>query len=104
MRLMSSGSSWSLNTECEDAASPRASPGLERHSSSFLTVIPMDCYQKTTCRLCESTELSNVLSLTATPPGNHFVLAKDSHREQPRYPLGLNFCVARLNSYHFTTG
>lgn len=57
-------------------------------------IMPMDCYQKTTCRLCESTRLTNVLSLTPTPPGNHFVLPKDSHREQPRYPLGLNFCNA----------
>lgn len=52
----------------------------------------MDCYEKTTCRLCGSARLSNVLSLTATPPGNHFVLPEDAARVQPRYPLALNFC------------
>ena len=52
----------------------------------------MDYYHKTTCRLCESTDLTLVLSLTPTPPGNHFVTAENRDKPQPAYPLALNMC------------
>ncbi|MES2176525.1 MAG: class I SAM-dependent methyltransferase [Gemmatimonadota bacterium] len=54
----------------------------------------MDFYHKTTCRLCDSTDLSLVLSLTPTPPGNHFVTAENRNKPQPVYPLALNMCEA----------
>lgn len=52
----------------------------------------MDYYQKTTCRLCESADLTLVLSLTATPPGNNFVTAANRGKPQAAYPLALNMC------------
>ena len=51
-----------------------------------------DCYEKTTCRLCGSGRLTKVLSLTPTPPGNHFVPIADRDKPQKSYPLALNFC------------
>ncbi len=52
----------------------------------------MDCYDKTTCRLCGGSRLTTVLTLTPTPPGNHFVALADRDKVQASYPLGLNFC------------
>jgi SAM-dependent methyltransferase len=51
-----------------------------------------DIYERTTCRLCESSALTRVLSLTPTPPGNHFVAPEDAGIAQKCYPLALNFC------------
>jgi hypothetical protein len=52
----------------------------------------MDCYERKTCRLCDSERLTTVLTLTPTPPGNHFVAVADRDTVQTVYPLGLNFC------------
>lgn len=42
--------------------------------------------------MCASSQLTNVLTLTPTPPGNHFVSPEDADKPQASYPLGLNFC------------
>jgi SAM-dependent methyltransferase len=51
-----------------------------------------DSYEKKVCRLCGSARLTKVLSLTPTPPGNHFVPLADRDKPQKSYPLALNFC------------
>lgn len=51
-----------------------------------------DCIAKHDCRLCGSTDLVTVLTLTPTPPGNHFVDEARLHEPQPTYPLELRFC------------
>ena len=51
-----------------------------------------DCYEKKICRLCGGARLTKVLSLTPTPPGNHFVPFADRDKPQKPYPLALNFC------------
>jgi SAM-dependent methyltransferase len=52
-----------------------------------------DVYQKKTCRLCEGRNLEQVVHLTATPPGNHFVFREDLDVVQATYPLDVNFCA-----------
>ncbi len=54
----------------------------------------MDSYERTTCRLCGNGGLANVLTLTPTPPGNHFVSKEDKDKPQTSFPLALNFCEA----------
>jgi hypothetical protein len=51
-----------------------------------------DFYQRTTCRMCESEALKQVLELTATPPGNHFLAPQDLDRPEAVYPLELHQC------------
>jgi SAM-dependent methyltransferase len=46
------------------------------------------------CRLCESRDLEMVVSLTPTPPGNHFLRADEVGQVEPVYPLELHFCRA----------
>jgi len=55
-------------------------------------VINLECYKKEHCRLCDSTHLQNVLKLTPTPPGNHFVKKEQLGITQACYPLELDFC------------
>lgn len=49
-------------------------------------------YKRETCRLCDSLQLNNILTLTPTPPGNHFVKKEQVGMKQTCYPLTLNFC------------
>lgn len=44
------------------------------------------------CRLCSSTALEVVLSLTPTPPANACVTAEHLGEEQPRFPLDVAHC------------
>lgn len=44
------------------------------------------------CRLCESSELSPVLSLGPTPLANHFVTAAQRGVTQPNFPLNVHLC------------
>lgn len=50
------------------------------------------CYFKDRCRLCDQQVLQRVVTLTPTPPGNHFVSADERDIPQPAYPLELYFC------------
>lgn len=53
-----------------------------------------DYYQRTTCRMCESDGLTQVLVLTPTPPGNNFLTAEELEGPEPAYPLELHQCGA----------
>ena len=50
------------------------------------------CRRRTTCRLCESKDLSLVFSLTPTPPANAFLSDEALHHKEEYYPLDLFFC------------
>ena len=49
-------------------------------------------YRRRSCRLCGSNQLSQVLSLTPTPPANAFVTEDAALRPQSTYPLELSLC------------
>lgn len=49
-------------------------------------------YYKDCCRLCSSKNLTKVVELTPTPPGNYFVKQEDYDVEQECFPLELFFC------------
>jgi hypothetical protein len=53
-----------------------------------------DFYQRTTCRMCESEALEQVLVLTPTPPGNNFLAADQLDKPESAYPLELYQCGA----------
>lgn len=53
-----------------------------------------DSYRRTTCRLCGSPELEEVLKLQPTPPANAFVAAELVGTEQPVFPLDVFFCAS----------
>ena len=50
------------------------------------------CIRRQTCRLCDSTDLTNVFSLTPTPPANAFVSQDQIDQIQQVFPLELFFC------------
>ncbi|MEK9754832.1 MAG: methyltransferase domain-containing protein, partial [Rhodospirillaceae bacterium] len=50
------------------------------------------CHRRATCRLCGSSELTQVLSLAPTPPANAFVPESELGRPQEVFPLDLFFC------------
>ena len=50
------------------------------------------CRHRDDCRLCGSTDLGKVLSLTPTPPANAFVDDAGRRQKQPVFPLDLWFC------------
>lgn len=52
------------------------------------------CHKKETCRLCGAKDLASVLTLAPSPPANAFVGADALDRDQPVYPLEVNFCGA----------
>lgn len=52
------------------------------------------CHRRTTCRLCGSGHLTEVLSLAPTPPANAFVPVAALDDEQERFPLDVFFCEA----------
>jgi SAM-dependent methyltransferase len=49
-------------------------------------------HHRDTCRLCDSSNLTNVFSLTPTPPANAFVSKDQLTTPQPVFPLDLYFC------------
>jgi hypothetical protein len=51
-----------------------------------------DYYQRTTCRMCQSRALRQVLVLTPTPPGNNFLTSEQLEKPEPAYPLELYKC------------
>ena len=50
------------------------------------------CKRRSACRLCGSADLTNVFSLTPTPPANAFVGPDQLDQEQAAFPLDLFFC------------
>ncbi len=50
------------------------------------------CRHRSDCRLCGSGDLTEVLSLTPTPPANAFVGEDDLGREQAVFPLDVFMC------------
>jgi SAM-dependent methyltransferase len=51
-------------------------------------------FHRDTCRMCDSRELSMVLTLRPTPPGDHYVTADALSTPQPAYPMALVLCAA----------
>jgi SAM-dependent methyltransferase len=49
--------------------------------------------RRTTCRMCHSGDLSLILGMTPTPPGDHYVSAAARSEPQPAYPLDLVMCA-----------
>jgi SAM-dependent methyltransferase len=49
-------------------------------------------YRRTTCRLCGSTRLSTVVSLTPTPPANGLTTAAQRSMPLPSFPLEVRRC------------
>lgn len=76
-----------------------------------------DYYHRTTCRVCEGTDLIKVLDLGSTPPANAYVRKEDLKKTEKAFPLVLYFCrncsLAQLldvvdpevlfKDYHFLT-
>ena len=54
--------------------------------------MPNGYTRRTTCRLCDGTDLANVFSLAPTPLANAFVTAEALGRKQRLFPLDLFFC------------
>jgi len=52
----------------------------------------VDVYERKDCRICLSTNLSSVMTLTASPPGNNFVSLEEKNQNEDTFPLQLNFC------------
>ncbi len=52
------------------------------------------CHRRSTCRLCGSDQLSEVLSLKPTPPANAFVPESECGTDQEKFPLDIFFCDA----------
>lgn len=77
-----------------------------------------DYIHKTTCRVCEGTDLVKVLDLGSTPPANAYLKKEDLEKLEQSFPLVLYFCrmcsLAQLldvvnpeilfKDYHFLTG
>ena len=49
-------------------------------------------HRRDKCRLCDSTQLTEVVSLTPTPPANAFVAEAALNEKQPSFPLDVFFC------------
>jgi len=71
------------------------------------------------CRLCESSDLSNVIKLSPTPAGNNFLTENEKNQgSEPIFPLDVNFCKTCFHlqlghvvdpdhlfkDYHFVSG
>lgn len=77
-----------------------------------------DYTHKTTCRVCEGTDLVRVLDLGSTPPANAYLKKEDLGKPEKSFPLALYYCrtcsLAQLldvvnpeilfKDYHFLTG
>ena len=76
-----------------------------------------DHVRKTTCRVCEGTDLVQIIDLGSTPPANAYISTEDLNKEEKTFPLVLYFCrtcsLAQLldvvhpeilfKGYHFVT-
>ena len=51
-----------------------------------------DSYLRTSCRMCDRSNLVPVMTLTPTPPGNTLLTREELGQSRPRYPLELYFC------------
>ena len=74
--------------------------------------------RKTTCRVCEGTDLVKILDLGSTPPANAYIKRENLNKPERSFPLALYFCrncsLAQLldvvdpeilfKDYHFLTG
>ena len=49
-------------------------------------------YQRTTCRLCDSTRVVSGVKFEATPPGDIFIPREALDKPQERYPLEVMLC------------
>ncbi|MDO8561320.1 MAG: class I SAM-dependent methyltransferase [bacterium] len=77
-----------------------------------------DCVHRTTCRICEGSDLVKILDLGKTPPANAYLRKEELGNPEPVFPLALYFCrtcsLAQLldvvdpevlfKDYHFLTG
>lgn len=77
-----------------------------------------DHIRRTTCRVCEGTDLVKVLDLGSTPPANAYLKEEDLGKPEASFPLALYYCrtcsLAQLldvvnpeilfKDYHFLTG
>src|SRR3989344_8842778 len=77
-----------------------------------------DCIHKTTCRICEGSDLVEVLNLGKTPLANAYLRKEELGNPEAIFPLVLYFCrtcsLAQLldvvnpeilfKGYHFLTG
>ena len=61
----------------------------------------VDYYLRSTCRMCDGHELSRVMELIPTPPGNNFLTEDEINKSEPSYPLELYFCST---CYHIQLG
>ena len=48
--------------------------------------------RRSACRLCGSKDLTVVLPIVGTPPGDHYVTEEDRKKTQETYPLDLVLC------------
>jgi hypothetical protein len=53
---------------------------------------PTEIVRRTTCRVCDTTDLDPVLSLGPTPLANAFLRSPDAFAAERSYPLDLYFC------------
>ncbi|MFA6339070.1 MAG: sugar nucleotide-binding protein [Candidatus Paceibacterota bacterium] len=51
-----------------------------------------DYYRRKKCRICDSTDLVEILNLGKTPLANSFIKSEDLKSEEKTFPLALNFC------------
>jgi len=52
-----------------------------------------DCVHKTTCRVCEGTDLVKVLDLGFTPPANAYLNEEELGKPEKSFPLVLYYCL-----------
>lgn len=51
-----------------------------------------DYYTRDTCRLCNGADLTTVIELTPTPPGNRVLTPEEGGHAMTTYPLEVRFC------------
>ncbi len=75
-------------------------------------------YKRNTCRICDSTDLVQILDLGSTPPANAYLTRGELGGEEATYPLSAYYCKnctlvqvsdvvdpsILFKDYHFTTG
>jgi len=52
----------------------------------------IDFFERKDCRMCLSKDLSVVVTLTPSPPGNNFIKHYEADIEEEEFPLQLKFC------------
>src|SRR5262249_47727280 len=67
---------------------------LGEHESSVMSgeVDGAEIVRRTTCRVCDATDLEPILSLGPTPLANAFLRAPEQFAHERSYPLSLYFC------------